>query len=329
MIPHNSVDTFKQSRLKWILLICLTLVIGIAAHQLWLAWPSMVLKSIEWQRVVNNQLADLLYDAKENPLVSGSYLAGFSFLYGILHALGPGHGKVIVTTYLATQPTKVKTSLVLTFISALCQALVAIALVSILVWGISSSTQDINSQATWFIKLSSILISVLGGMICWRVLKRIYATTFSHSNKPCHNHHEEHEHSCGCGHQHVASPEDVDNASSLREYAGVIMSIGLRPCSGAIMVLFFANVVGLYWMGVVSALLMSTGTAITTSALALLTLSGKRIVHRYLASESPDKQKNWQRAGYGLQLTGGILLVLLGLLLANSPSIGVSPSLMM
>ncbi|KEQ11705.1 membrane protein [Endozoicomonas montiporae] len=325
-MQHSSSGSAKQKRLQWVALTSL-IVVMLACHQLWQAWPTLVLKSIEWQRIVNNQLADLLYDARENPLVSGGYLAGFSFLYGILHALGPGHGKVIVTTYLATQPAKAKASLVLTFVSALCQAMVAVALVSVLLWGLSASTQDINRHALNLMTLSSGLIIVLGVMICWRVFRSLLFKK-APRKAACDSHHQEHDHSCGCGHQHVVSPEAINQASSLREYIGVILSIGLRPCTGAIMVLFFANMVGLYWMGVVSALLMSMGTAITTSALALMTLSGKKIVRRYLSSKQSHQQRRWQWAGYGLQLLGGSILILLGLLLINSQSTGLSPMLM-
>ncbi|MET4692569.1 nickel/cobalt transporter [Endozoicomonas lisbonensis] len=325
-------DTYSSSATPTgfhrVALTSLIVVMAMICYQLWQAWPTLVLKSTEWQRIVNNQLADLLYDARENPLVSGGYLAGFSFLYGILHALGPGHGKVIVTTYLATQPAKAKTSLILTAVSAFCQAMVAVALVSVLLWGLSGSTRDVNRHALSFMTLSSFLISVLGVMICWRVFRQLFQKKVTRK-KACSSHHKEHDHSCGCGHQHVASPEAVNQASSLREYISVIMSIGLRPCTGAIMVLFFANMVGLYWMGVISALLMSMGTAITTSTLALMTLSGKQIVRRYLSSKHAHQQQRWQWAGYSLQLLGGTLLILLGLLLMNSQSTGLSPMLTM
>lgn len=167
--------TYKNNVVRktrhWVVLTSFIVVMTMIGYQLWLAWPSLVLKSIQWQRIVNNQLADLLYDARDNPLVSGGYLAGFSFLYGILHALGPGHGKVIVTTYLATQPTKAKASLILTFVSAFCQAMVAVALVSILLWGLSANTQEINQHALSFMTLSSMMVIVLGVMICWRVFR--------------------------------------------------------------------------------------------------------------------------------------------------------------
>ncbi|MGL6315185.1 nickel/cobalt transporter [Vibrio sp. WXL103] len=317
----KSCSSTKQSQQPWLMAIVFVIGLLIAGYQLWLAWPTMVLKSIEWQRAVNTQLADLLYDAQDNPLIAGSYLMGFSFLYGVLHALGPGHGKVIVTTYLATQPTKVKTSLFLTLTSALCQAFVAIALVSVLVWGLTSSMREVNSQAVKFMMLSSMMVSLLGLMIGWRAIRKL----LSQLKPQPHDHDHQHSHGCGCGHSHIASPQEVDNAKTLREYIGVIVSIGLRPCTGAIMVLLFANMVGLYWMGIASAIAMSLGTALTTSVLALLTLSGKKFVHHYLHTKQHRDHSRWQAAGYGVQLLGGIILILLGALLIVGQDVGLSP----
>ncbi|WP_241909855.1 nickel/cobalt transporter [Vibrio sp. 10N.261.55.A7] len=329
-------------------------------YQLWLMWPSIVVSSIQWQREVNTQLADLLYEAKTNPLIAGSYLIGFSFLYGALHSLGPGHGKVIVTTYLATHPAKIKTSLMLTVISALCQALVAILLVSVLVWGFNASMRVVNQQATVFLSLSFALVSILGALICWKAIKQLYLAmrptklrilnalplsgaqaikkesaamksaihtpTSSLLHKPIigqasHAHGTD----CGCGHQHVADADAVNKASTYREYMGIIASIGARPCSGAIMVLLFANIAELYWMGVASAIVMAIGTAMTTSLIALMTLTGKFIVQRYLILEKNSHSKRWKLTSYGIQLLGGLFLILVGMILMSGQSYGVSP----
>ncbi|MEZ8825117.1 nickel/cobalt transporter [Vibrio amylolyticus] len=333
-------------------------------------WPSIVVSSIQWQREVNTQLADLLYEAKTNPLTAGSYLIGFSFLYGALHSLGPGHGKVIVTTYLATHPAKIKTSLMLTIISALCQALVAILLVSVLVWGFNASMRVVNQQAIAFLSLSFALVSILGALICWKAIKQLYRvirpsklrilsvlplsgtqaltkealtkqpitkeatamkSTFhtpksSLLHKPIigqasHTHGTD----CGCGHQHVADADAVNKASTYREYMGIIASIGARPCSGAIMVLLFANIAELYWMGVASAIVMAIGTAMTTSLIALVTLTGKFIVQRYLILEKNSHSKRWKLTSYGIQLLGGLFLILVGMILMSGQNYGVSP----
>nr|WP_249199453.1 nickel/cobalt transporter [Photobacterium sp. GJ3] len=335
----------------------------ICGYSLWSMWPILVVESIQWQRKVNAQLADLLYDAKSNPLIAGGSLAGFSFIYGMLHSLGPGHGKVIVTTYLATHPTKVKASLMLTVISAFIQALVAIVLVSVLVWGFQASMRVVNEKAAVFVSLSFALVVVLGGLISWKAIQQIYhALRHAHRHasslppmssafpmmrsaapqafalksaihrpairpsvhiQTAHNH--DHHADCGCGHSHVADAEAINRASTWREYAGIVASIGIRPCTGAVMVLLFANLAGLYWMGVVSAIVMAAGTALTTSLIAVMTLTGKQLIQRYLITENSHKKGGWQFAGYSLKLLGGILMMVIGMLLMGGQDTGLSP----
>ncbi|EDL55839.1 nickel/cobalt transporter [Vibrio mediterranei] len=344
--------------------IVVSILLVVSLYLLWQAWPSLVVMSIQWQREVNAQLADLLYDAQTQPLIAGGYLIGASFLYGMLHSIGPGHGKVIVTTYLATHPTKVKTSLVLTVISALCQALVAIVLVSVLVWGFNASMQAVNRDAMIFVSISFALVALLGGIICWKAAAQIFKLLRSHNLKirslaPLSSqntkqktklevnpatyaikpspivakatgiqHHHSHGDNCGCGHQHVVSAQMINEASTWKEYLGIVASIGVRPCSGAIMVLLFANVVGLYWMGVISAILMGLGTALTTSLIALMTLSGKHILKRYLVVTNSEHSVNWKLTGSYLKLVGGVILMIIGLLFMGGQDYGMSPVLL-
>ena len=96
---------------------------------LWQAWPQVMIKSVLWQREVNMQMSALLKRVAENPTRAGGSLLLFSFIYGVLHALGPGHGKVVITTWLATHPSKLKSGIALTLASSLLQGLVAIGLV--------------------------------------------------------------------------------------------------------------------------------------------------------------------------------------------------------
>ncbi len=50
------------------------------------------------------ELSRLLQAVAENPAAAGLSLLGFSFVYGVLHALGPGHGKIVITTGLPPIP---------------------------------------------------------------------------------------------------------------------------------------------------------------------------------------------------------------------------------
>ena len=73
--------------------------------------------SMHWQKEINEQIIELLYSTQTQLLASDFSLISAAFIYGVLHSLGPDHGKLIVTTYLSTHPTKAKISLILTVLS--------------------------------------------------------------------------------------------------------------------------------------------------------------------------------------------------------------------
>jgi len=116
-------------------------------------------------------------------------------------------------------------------------------------------------------------------------------------------------------------------------YLAIIFSVGLRPCTGAVMVLLFANMVDIYWLGVLSAFMMSIGTALTTSVIAIMTICGVKLIKRYMQSNQPDHQHNTNEVAIKrkqvafalLKMTGGVLLVLMGILLLSSQPVALSP----
>ncbi len=44
-------------------------------------------------------------------------------------------------------------------------------------------------------------------------------------------HHVHNEH-CGCGHQHLPAPEQLQAGDDWRARAAIVLSMGMRPCSG-------------------------------------------------------------------------------------------------
>ncbi|KAE9771710.1 nickel transporter, partial [Escherichia coli] len=107
----------RAARRRWLTLWPLAVFLLLAAGGilwLWQAWPQVMMKSVVWQRDVNQQMSGLLKAVAARPAQAGGSLLLFSFLYGVLHALGPGHGKVVITTWLATHPSKLKSSIGLT-----------------------------------------------------------------------------------------------------------------------------------------------------------------------------------------------------------------------
>jgi nickel/cobalt exporter len=90
-----------------------------------------------------------------------------------------------------------------------------------------------------------------------------------------------------------------------------IVAVGLRPCSGAIIVLVFALAQGLFWAGVASTFVMGFGTAITVGAIASLAVGARSLANRLAV----------RRTGYGVLVLRGFevgaacLVMLVGLAL--------------
>ncbi len=339
---EHSSQHEKQSRLVIVAkTLFVFIVIGGALYTTWHFWPDLLMAGIRWQRSMIDKLSELLQTANQSSTAMYG-LVELSFIYGIFHSLGPGHGKMVVSTYLITHPTKVRISLWITIISALVQALVAIALVGIFLLVIHTSMRHVNHTVENFIQASGLGIAILGIYLIYKGVKGFWASYISryfhsheHENEPEHEHdahnhsHHQHEHVhhhdangvCACGHKHAASAEEINQVSSLRECVFLILSIGIRPCTGAILALFFANIAGMFWLGVISALLMAVGTAITTSTIALLTVSGKKFVRYYLSYSGQGALL----ANYIIRTIAGLILILFAYILIHQSGFGMSP----
>jgi len=268
---------------------------------LWQLWPSIVLSGFEWQRDNNARLSQLFFAIQDHETSAYYSLILFSFIYGVIHAVGPGHGKFVISTFVATHPTKVRHALFLTIATGLMQAFVAIAFVSTLLFLFNSSMREVNKEVPTLINMSFGAVVLMGGFIAYKAIRQLI-----------HIHKHHHNDSCHC-HEHMDA-KTFNHAHSWKTDLGIIFSSGLRPCSGALMVLFFSKVINLYWVGMVSALLMAIGTAITTSAIALLTLSGKTFMQRFISTSD----RHVSLGGIYLKMIGGILLMIFGILLIHS-----------
>lgn len=289
----------------WPLALFLILAV-VGAFWLWQAWPQVMMKSIIWQRDVNMQMSGLLKAVAENPTKAGGSLLLFSFLYGVLHALGPGHGKIVITTWLATHPSKLKSSIGLTLASSLLQGLVAIALVIVVLTVLQLPARQLHMSSFWLEKGSYALVGVLGLLLCWRALKKLRALLQKPKFKAFTPHHV-HDAHCGCGHQHLPTQEQLQSGDDWRARLMIVLSMGMRPCSGAIMVLLFSKVIGVFSWGVVSALAMAAGTSLTITSLALLVHSFRQLAVKLSGNKTPVL---WRQVGWTtLALAGGVILL--------------------
>ncbi|ELN9420060.1 MULTISPECIES: nickel/cobalt transporter [Enterobacter] len=298
----------RKSR-RWLHLWQLALFLLLAVcGALWLghAWPQVMMKSIVWQREVNQQMSGLLKAVAENPTKAGGSLLAFSFLYGVLHALGPGHGKIVIATWLATHPSRLKSSIGLTLASSLLQGGVAIALVVVVLSLLRLPARQLHISSFWLEKGSYALVGVLGLLLCWRALKKLRALLHKPQFRAFTPHHE-HTANCGCGHQHLPTQAQLQNGDDWRARLMVVLSMGMRPCSGAIMVLLFSKVMGVFGWGMLSALAMAAGTSLTISSLALLVHSFRQLAVKLSGNKTPVL---WRQVGWTtLALAGGMILL--------------------
>lgn len=279
---------------------------------LWRAWPQVMLESSVWQRSVNAELSALLQQVAQNPARAGGSLLLFSFIYGVLHALGPGHGKIVITTWLATHPSRLKRSLGLTLAASLLQGAVAIALVVVVLTVLALPARQLHLSSYWLEKGSYLLVGVLGLLLCRRAvsgLRHVLRKPLFKSFTP----HHVHSATCGCGHQHLPSQTQVENADGWHDRLMIVLSMGMRPCSGAIMVLLFSKVIGVFGWGMVSAMAMAAGTALTISMIALFVHSFRQLAVRLGGKRTPPL---WRQTGRAtLALAGGVLLVVAALVM--------------
>lgn len=320
-------DTVRPPRrvTLWPFALLVVLLVG-AGVWVWQHWPSILLQSILWQKTLHQQMTGLLQQVASNPHQAGLTLMGFSLLYGVLHALGPGHGKVVIATFLATHPTKMKTSLQLTLAAAVVQGGMAIALVTVMLGVLQLSSRQLHLSSYWLEKGSYLLVSGLGVWLCWRALQQLRLTLRPPAARmtitrilPADHQHSDH---CGCGHQHVPDRAMLSQVTGWKTRVAVVLSMGLRPCSGAIMMLLFSKVIGVYLWGVLSAVVMALGTAMTVSAMALLVQLSRALARRLTQNRG---RAGWHAVALNsLALLGGILLVAAGALLWLSAQPGMS-----
>lgn len=316
----------SRSRRLWPLWL-FTLVMIAAAIALWQHWSQILLQSVLWQKVLHREMAQLLQQVAAQPQQAGVTLLLFSLVYGVLHAIGPGHGKVVISTFLATHPAKLETSVKLTLLAALLQGVVAISLVTLMLVVLKTSSRQLHLSSYWLEKGSYLLVIALGVWVSWCALRALAAALRPAAKmqiramRPLHQHDE----NCGCGHAHLPGAEQIEQAVSGKTQALVVFSMGLRPCSGAIMMLLFAKVIDVYVWGVASAMAMAAGTAVTVSALGLLVQRSRRLAEKLGAVHGHAHVAKIVMSV--LAFTGGLVLILAGSLLWQSAQLMISSGL--
>jgi ABC-type nickel/cobalt efflux system permease component RcnA len=239
-------------------------------------------------------------------------LLAISFAYGIFHAAGPGHGKAVISSYLVANQETARRGIVLSFASALLQSLVAVVIVAVGAWLLNATAKTMCGAEKTIEIASYALIAAFGARLVWikgasfigalqaepsaSALAIAGASAHDRAGRGGgHRHHDhghdghghvhshvdhDHVHDEHCGHSHGPLPGELAGPGGWRRGFGTIFAVGLRPCSGAILVLVFALAQGLFWAGIAATFVMGLGTAITVAAIAVMAVSAKDLARR-------------------------------------------------
>ena len=242
-------------------------------------------------------------------------LIGLSFTYGIFHAAGPGHGKAVISSYLIANEQALRRGIAISFAAAFAQGLMAVLVIGVTFLFLRGTGIKMTSATYWLEIASYALIASFGGWLLWRKLRHVILPVAAHHHHDHHVHKHAHGEVCSdCGHSHAPDPRALQtNDFSWRGAGSAVLAIGLRPCSGALIVLTFALLNGLYLGGVLSVAAMSVGTAITVSILATLAVTAKGFAVRLASTEAAAA-----RVSGGIEIAGAALVLILGLLLLTA-----------
>ena len=297
------------------------------------------------QQSLQRTLAMSVKSLKTDPLGGALTLALLSFIYGVLHAVGPGHGKTIISSYVIANEETVRRGVIISFIAAGLQALSAVVLVGVLLIALGATGLQVNAWSNQLESISYAMIALVGLYLLAGQLRSVWrrwqhapvtvvAARDAHGpgdHHHHHTHHDHHHHHSREGHEHHEihgrhdhhhhSPGDAcDHMVDARQLAGpfswrkvmpVVFSVGIRPCTGAILVLVFALTQGLFWAGVAATFAMALGTAITVAALATLALGSRELALKLGGTNSTWTNMVWSTCAIG----GATIILLFGVLM--------------
>lgn len=279
------------------------LVVLLAVAGLWLvgALDGLARGLALVQREAQNQLAGAIRALRRGDPGAVAAFWALCFGYGVLHAVGPGHGKLIIGGYGLARRVPMGRLTVLALASSLAQAAVAVALVYAVLAVLDLGRVAVEGAAErWVAPFGHAMIAGLGLWLVWRGARGIWAAAqgragadahdedhahHAHDHHHGHAHDHDHAHDHGhdhggpdhvhgphCGHAHGPSLEEVSKVRTWRDGLALVAGIALRPCSGALFVLILTWQLGVALAGVVGAFVMGLGTALITCAAAVLSV---------------------------------------------------------
>ncbi len=232
-----------------------------------------------WQYELNRIIATNIRDINdENYLSIYSLVIGIAFLYGLIHAAGPGHGKALVALYFSKGKGDYKEAFKLGYMISIIHAISAIVVTFSLFFILKTMfRQNFNEFSNTAMMISSIMIIMVGLYLIYGAIKEKY--------KPCHD----------------------DNIPEQKSKYAVALGVGLVPCPGVMTIVLFCIMLKQFILGILAAIAMSIGMGLTISVVGILSVLFANKTSNFV-----------NKKAYILEAISGILIVILGIFLFSA-----------
>ncbi len=238
-----------------------------------------------WQRLLRERITAYARQIEKSPTGSATlHFLAFTFVFGVLHALGPGHGKAIVCSYfLARRGTLLQALAFSNFITFMHVLSATVLVFSLALLGRRTDIFAFQQLEGSFQTFSAVLILVIGALLLVRAL-----------------------------HDAVSAKTPLDSKETApkghRSLTALSLSAGLIPCPGAALILLFSLRLQILWLGLLAMPVLAAGMGLTNTLIGLTALGSRRTLLNW-TQVSPVL---YRRTYAVLALCGSLLILFLG-----------------
>ncbi len=248
----------------------------------------IIVKIALLQRSFNKRLTELTKKVKETKSTKLLFFIIFiTFIYGVVHALGPGHGKTLTFSYFLSEEANIKKGITVGCIIGFLHAFSALVLVLILYFTVKKAYLHNIESMSRVIKIIS--YSLIAGIGLFLSIKAIYDIKRRRNTKE----------------------KEIEPLQSTKSVIPFSIAVGLIPCTGATIVLLFSLSLGVLKIGIISTIFMALGMATTISMVGVLTILAKSKVKKMFS----EKSKRYLLFQNIVSILGAFLIFSLGVIL--------------
>lgn len=243
---------------------------------------------VDLQRSTNVRLTSLMRELqREGSARLWFAILGIAFLYGMIHALLPGHRKTLLFSYFIAQDARPHHGVIAGVSLGILHAASATGIILVAYYLLRTGLQATLGSATDVInRVTAWLVVGLGVLLLVLKLREAFA-----------------------GHEHGSRDAHGDDTPTSRRTLPLIIVSGIVPCPGSALVMVFAITLGMVQLGVLSVAAISLGMAVALSVLSVVTIVMRANVLKLVEG------RFGHIAHVGLELLGALFLIGFGLFL--------------